>query len=216
MTKGSSRQTLLRLLERDRAEMAAMLRGETAQALTMVLVSLASLENCNDAAEVQQGIRELRESVRAELTRIHTIASRLGPSALADFGLQPALTESVRTLALAQGPEIIIDLADASNGVREDERALLFRILEEALRNALTHADARNVTVKAIAEGGGMEYAVDDDGRGFDVDDLDSENATSGLAAMHVRASAIGGRLEVNSTRGSGTSIRLKLPRREY
>jgi signal transduction histidine kinase len=206
---------LLKLLERDRAKVADMLRGETAQVLTTVLVSLATLEHCTDAGELREGMRELRGSIRGELDRIHELAAKTQPSVLNEFGLEPALVESARLFTGLSRPVIEIDVAEGSEKIREEDRALVFRILEEALRNALTHADARNVSVTASGRSTYLEYAVNDDGRGFEIGAIDIAASPSGLAGMQARASAMGASLEVKSSRGKGTNVLLRLPRKE-
>jgi signal transduction histidine kinase len=208
------RHALLSLLERDRPDAAAALRGETAQVLSMVLVSLAALESCNDVGELQTGMRDLRESIRLELNRIQALAAKLHLSVLDYFGLEPALIESARQIGGIGGPAFQIDVAEGSREIDQAERSLVFRILEEAMRNAVTHADARNVSVKATG-GRDLEYAVNDDGRGFDSKVATGRTSSSGLAGMRARASAIGAVFEVRSKRGSGTSVLLKLPRKE-
>jgi signal transduction histidine kinase len=208
-------EVLLRLLERDRAKAADTLRGETAQVLTTVLVSLATLERCSDASELREGMRELRKAVREELERVQDLAVRMQPSVLNDFGLEPALVESARLFGGASGPVIEIDVAKGSQGVREEDRALVFRILEEAMRNAVTHADASKVSVTATGMTSGLEYAVNDDGKGFDAGGIDIADSPSGLAGMRARASAIGASLEVRSARGEGTNVLLRMPRKE-
>ena len=84
-----------------------------------------------------------------------------------------------------------------------------YRIGQEALHNALRHAGPSVVTVAVRDGGGSLVLEVTDDGRGFD---LDAPSRRFGLASMRERARAAGGRLDVRSRPGAGTTVRLEVP----
>lgn len=83
------------------------------------------------------------------------------------------------------------------------------RIVLEALTNALRHAHARSITVKARADGGSLQIAVEDDGVGFDASNV---NRGRGLDSLRDRARGIGGALEIYSAPGKGVIVALQLP----
>ena len=89
-----------------------------------------------------------------------------------------------------------------------DVRHNIFLIVKEALTNALKHAGGGEVHVMAKVSGDTLEISVQDEGKGFDPASL-AESRRNGLGNMRRRAEAIGGRLELRSTPGAGTTVRL-------
>ena len=88
----------------------------------------------------------------------------------------------------------------------------MFRIAQEALQNALRHAEAERIDVRLEDGGGLLVLTVADDGRGFDPAAAGLRGRRLGLTSMEERAAALGGRLEVASAPGAGTTVRLEVP----
>jgi signal transduction histidine kinase len=90
----------------------------------------------------------------------------------------------------------------------------VFRGAQEALRNVLTHASARSVTVTVDAGSGAAVLEVSDDGRGFDIEGLTSRRAEGhlGLGLLSELARDAGGHVEIRSGEGTGTTIRMEVP----
>jgi signal transduction histidine kinase len=84
-----------------------------------------------------------------------------------------------------------------------------YRIAQEALHNALRHAAPRLVTVAARAGDGSLVLEITDDGRGFN---SQAPTRQFGLASMRERARSVGGRLDIRSRPGAGTTVRLEVP----
>jgi signal transduction histidine kinase len=203
--------SLLRSLEQDRAAVAEALRAETAQVLATVLIGLAAVETSDDLDEVRAGLREMREAVRLDLQRVQVLATRIQPSVLDDMGIPVALEGVARGLAQPGGPAIHVEFAANSVELPDSDRALVFRILEEAMRNAAAHAGAQQIAVTTSGTDYAMGFQVRDDGSGFDVPA--AFIAGTGLGLMRARARALGGTLDVSSRRGAGTRVLLRLPR---
>jgi signal transduction histidine kinase len=87
----------------------------------------------------------------------------------------------------------------------------VFRIVQEALTNAVRHARAASVTVSVLNDEN-LEVIVDDDGIGFDPDAQSSRGRRLGLTSMRDRASSLGGRLIITSSPGKGATVRLEVP----
>jgi signal transduction histidine kinase len=102
----------------------------------------------------------------------------------------------------------IDDAASAGGGDRDQE---VFRVAQEALQNALRHADAGHVAVRLGGEDGRLALVVHDDGVGFQPDDPELRGRHLGLTSMEERARRLGGRLEIRSAPGRGTDVSLEV-----
>ncbi|HEX9889790.1 MAG TPA: ATP-binding protein, partial [Nitriliruptorales bacterium] len=124
-----------------------------------------------------------------------------------DAGLAGSLRAYVADLRSRSGPIVHFSAHTSHAHPPEIEREV-FRIAQEAISNAVQHADARTITVHLESDDAGIALTVDDDGRG-----LPSEPPTSGMGLTHMRerAERLGARLDLIST-GPGTGVRLRVP----
>jgi two-component system, NarL family, sensor histidine kinase UhpB len=184
--------------EGERRRIALELHDEIGQALTAVMLRLERTE-----------VEEAKEGLRAALEEVREIARRLRPEALDDLGLTNALRALVATLARSARrnvtPEIQPDLPRLSS----EQELVVYRVAQEALTNAVRHADAGEVSFSLAGVHGEVVLAVKDDGRGFD---QTSEPEGSGIRGMRERALLVRARLEIESAPGSGTTVRLRVP----
>jgi signal transduction histidine kinase len=140
--------------------------------------------------------------------------SRIAIAALsrpADEPVDVLLGKVARELGERVGSTVKLDLA---GGVQADEhtRETLLRIVREAVSNAARHAGARTIAVR-LQDGPELRVTVRDDGCGFDAEAAVAGGAGLGLLTMRERAEAAGGRVEVRSQPGEGTTVELVLPR---
>jgi signal transduction histidine kinase len=160
------------------------------------------------------------EAARAQVTRLQELASEaldelrslifeLRPPDLERDGLCGALRKHVEVLRRLQPTAIELegDLEVEPDPRRDQE---VFRIAQEALQNALRHAEASRVVVRLHGEDGRLRLEVEDDGVGFDADAPELRSRRLGLTSMEERAQRIGARLELSSTAGAGTLVRLE------
>lgn len=137
------------------------------------------------------------------------LARDLRPLQLSDLGLG----ECLRALAAGMTTDtlhVTATLPTAIPRLGEETEVAVYRVAQEAIVNAVRHAHARAVTLTVGAADGLLRLEVRDDGRGFDRGKLRS--AALGLVAMEERATALGGRLRVDSAPGTGTRVSLECP----
>jgi signal transduction histidine kinase len=176
-----------------------VLEAETAGAL---------LERDPEAARAQ--VAKLQTLAQEALDELRSLVFELRPPELERDGLCGALRKHVELLRRATQQEIDLrlDAAASAGGGRDGE---VLRIAQEALQNALRHADAGRIEVVLAAPEGGLVLEVSDDGTGFDPEAPELRSRRLGLTSMEERARGIGGRLAIRSAPGSGTSVRLEL-----
>jgi signal transduction histidine kinase len=206
--------------EDERRHIARELHDQIGQALTSILVWLRALEVETDGAEgVVVGParwKELKAVVADTLEGVHELAIELRPSVLDDLGLVPAVQRAVRIYQERHG--LVIDFeAVGLEGVRLPPavETALYRIAQEALTNVIQHACANKVSLLLAARAGTVTLIVEDDGSGFDTDRLihgPLDEHWLGLSGMRERAALLGGRLTIESTPGSGTTVFVEIP----
>jgi len=199
---------VLKAQEGERARLARDLHDEANQALTGVLLRLEAT-----AQEAPPALRdELRETqgvatrAMGELVRL---ARELRPVALDDLGLGAALRTQVAEFGRRAGIETTLDLPPGGlDDLDADEQLVVYRVVQEGLSNVAQHAGARSVRVDVERRSEGTVVRVADDGDGFTSGE---QSAGLGLTGMRERANLAGGRLDVSSAPGAGTTIELRL-----
>jgi signal transduction histidine kinase len=157
-------------------------------------------------------VSRLRALAQEALDELRSLVFELRPPDLEKDGLCGALRKHVALLRRLHPPEIELDLADDVPGDPRRDGDVL-RIAQEALQNAIRHADARRVAVRLRTDDGRLLLEVEDDGVGFEPAAAGVRSRRLGLTSMEERARRLGGTLEIRSARGVGTSVRLELGR---
>src|SRR5262249_26986991 len=93
-----------------------------------------------------------------------------------------------------------------------DVEGVLYRVAQEAVRNAATHASAKHLRISVHQSGGEATLSVHDDGIGFDLADAEARRPGIGLSSMRERVSLLDGQLDVNTAKGNGTTISATVP----
>jgi signal transduction histidine kinase len=179
---------------------------------TSVLLSETGLtllggEHPEAAAE----LRRSQELARQALEEMRSMIFELRPPELASDGLLPAVRKHVEILRRVHGVRIRLR-ATGERRLRGRTEREVFRILQEALANAVRHARPTTVDVGVDMAPGRLVVVVSDDGVGFDPSASALRARHLGLTSMEERAAALGGRLQVTSAPGRGTSIRAEVP----
>jgi signal transduction histidine kinase len=166
------------------------------------------LDRDPEAARAQ--VVKLGEAAQQALDELRSLIFELRPPDLERDGLRGALRKHVELLSRVQPGAIELDIDPELGRDPERDREVL-RIAQEALQNALRHADAEHVAVRLRRDDGGLRLEVDDDGVGFDPAAPELRSRRLGLTSMEERARRVGGRLAVRSAPGEGTTVSLEL-----
>jgi signal transduction histidine kinase len=161
-----------------------------------------------DAGAAGEQLARLKILAQEALDELRGLIFELRPPDLERDGLCGVLRKHVEVLRQRQSGEITVELQDGIGGDPERDAEIL-RIAQEALHNALRHAGAEHVIVRLRADNEELVLEVDDDGVGFDPSAPKLRSKRLGLTSMEERARRLGGRLEIDSTPGAGTSVRI-------
>jgi signal transduction histidine kinase len=104
--------------------------------------------------------------------------------------------------------EVAVESENVSDDLPDEYKICVYRLVQEALNNAVRHSQARNATVRVTSNGDGIAVEVKDDGRGFDP----ARTRGLGILGMEERVKRLGGTLAVKSAPGQGTMVTAELP----
>ncbi len=202
--------------EEEKRRIARELHDELGQLLSAIKINLKALGRLGDRVEERgERIADAIALVDEMIGHVREMALDLRPPLLDELGLVPALRGYAEGQSMRTGVAISVEANADSERLRPDTAIAAFRIVQEAVHNALRHASARHLTVSVRRDPTRLQLRVHDDGRGFDLDEALGRAATGrhlGLRGMRERVEALGGRLEIESTPGHGSEIRASMP----
>lgn len=202
---------LITAYEDEGRRLARELHDDVTQRLAGVSIEAAMLGRLGDPAARQTAEQSISSELAGLSRDVHALSYRLHPSIIDDLGLGEALRIECERTARRSTVEIDFHGEPASSADRGDRALCLFRVAQEALRNAVRHAQPQRIRVELRPENGGMSVSVVDDGCGFDPS-AERDHASLGLASMRERVVLLGGRLTIRSRRGRGTSVLAWVP----
>jgi signal transduction histidine kinase len=197
--------------DRERGRIASDLHDGVVQDLAGVAFGLAPLADeaqrdgdARRASVIRDAVGRLRQGVRD----LRTLLVEIHPPRLESAGLEPALSDLLSPLEAAG---IATELHVEANGGAHTSDPLVYRTAREAIRNAHEHAEPSAVEVSVTRRDGETRLVVNDDGRGFDTTARAGEGHV-GLTLLDDLVRQSGGRLDVRSSPGEGTTVVLEVP----
>jgi signal transduction histidine kinase len=169
-------------------------------------IGLARSQLTRHPDRLGETLGDLQVEARQALENLRQLASGIHPAVLSDHGIVEAIESRAARFPL--GVTIECDPRMRAARFAEAVEGAAYFFVCEGFANALKHARAERVRVRLSRTAGALAVEVSDDGGGFDV----GATARSGLAGLADRREAIGGRLEVDSTTGRGTTLTARLP----
>ncbi len=206
---------MVRQHEEERRRLSLELHDETAQVFAAVRLQLGVAREQADAGLAARLDRSL-ELVDEGLHSIRRVTDSLRPALLDDIGLVPALRSLAADFGERTGLAISVATPERLPPLAADADVALYRALQEGLANVARHAEAGRVRVELASEGGAVTLRVEDDGIGFDPGGLAAmeRQGHAGLAGMRERVETLGGVVVLDSARGRGLKLSVRLPER--
>ena len=199
---------LLEQQEQERSALSRELHDQLGQSLFAVSLNLEAIQSELSPASrtsVPESIRVIRQMIQ----QVQTLAFELRPSSLDEVGLVGALRFLAARHEERTGVHATFTATPPDARAPVEIETACFRIAQEALTNVARHARAQHVEITLTAQDNAIEVAVRDDGVGFDVARL---RTGPGLVGMSERAELAGGRLDIESSPGAGTTLRARFP----
>jgi len=197
--------------EDERRWLARELHDDVTQRLAGLAIDSAKLT----VGEMSPSALEAQRSIRGGLIQlsedIHDLSYRLHPSVLDDLGLVEALKAECDRVSRSEFVRVDVEADGLPQSLPKDVALGIYRIAQEALRNVGRHAKASVVKLSLAVSDGGLRLAVSDNGRGFEPD-LQNRRPSLGRASMRERIRLLGGRLDIRSSPGGGTTVLAWVP----
>jgi PAS domain S-box-containing protein len=200
--------------EVERRRIARELHDEAGQALTGINFTMETIEKSAllDPDLVKGLIADVKKQINRTYQEMRRLSYRLHPPLLSDLGLEPALDAYLTRISKHSELNIEFKMVGFEERLDRETETVLYRLSQEALTNTLKHANAENFRLSIIKSYPHIIFAAEDDGSGFDCDEVIRNNNTLGLLSMRERASMLGGEFSLRSSKGKGTRLRIGIP----
>jgi two-component system, NarL family, sensor histidine kinase UhpB len=215
---GLSRQ-IINLEEVERKNLARDLHDEIGQSITAIHVDAQAILNINEINKTSI------ESLRLSATEIlnvtkkmmgitHQILERLRPETIDKLGLKSSLEDLVLSWQSKLGGAVAsLNISGDLEDIAESVAITAYRVIQESMTNIARYADASKVSIGILQEIDTLVLMIEDDGRGFDTNEMTSG---FGLTGMRERVEGLGGEFELDSAIGDGTRLVVRLPLAGY
>jgi len=209
----SMSRRLIEAQEAERSRIARDLHDDIGQRLAMLSVSLEQVKRIiPDSDDVVRGrMDELRQQVIDISTGIHAISHELHSSKLRHLDVVTAMRGFCMELSEQQKVDILFAYRDVPRTVTQEVSICLFRVLQEALHNAVKHSKVCHFQVELFGTLGAIHLSVSDSGLGFDPKSAMNGRGL-GLTSMQERMKLVDGELSIDSQPTRGTTIRARVP----
>jgi signal transduction histidine kinase len=198
--------------DRERAALARELHDSTAQRLAALMLQVSAA--ARDAKDPQLAARlsEIRDAAEAVTEEVRLLSHTVHPRVLDDLGLVPALHKLARDSSTGTGIDVDVESNNDGSSIPHPVAAVLYRVAQEAVRNAVRHAAPRRVHVVLHQADDTATLDVLDDGKGFDLEEAEKRRPGMGLLSMRERVSLVDGELSIRTAPGDGTAISATVP----
>ena len=212
---------VLESLEAERERLVRDVHDGPAQVLANAIFELEYFERMTERipAETRQALRTeiagMKAQFRSSLDNVRAMIYDLRPPVLSELGLAGAMKAYLDEYESRYGLKTLCQLDERETGIDPQQELAVYRVMQEALQNTHKHANATSVRIEWERDGpGAWVLRCADDGAGFDLVRAARQQRSVGLLSMRERAELIGGRLEIRSAPGQGTTVTLRLAAR--
>jgi two-component system, NarL family, sensor histidine kinase UhpB len=201
--------------EEERRRISLELHDDASQRLAAILMRLRIARSVEDGEVKDMMLEEVRRELAETADGLRRYAQGLRPPALDELGLGPAIESHVRHVAETAAMPVEVRTEGVGRLESPEAELALYRIIQEAITNALRHSRARRIGVSVERKHDAVMATVTDDGVGFDAEAIlraPTGEHGLGLFGMRERAEYVGGRVAIVSTPGKGTTVRAAVP----
>ncbi|MDY7033191.1 MAG: ATP-binding protein, partial [Thermodesulfobacteriota bacterium] len=167
-------------------------------------------------SEIKQKVLGFSKKIEKSIMDVRDLAYNIRPATLEDIGLVQTICQFCEDFSEKNHLHIDFHSAGMKNlKLDYDTEINLYRLVQEALNNIKSHADAGEVTVRLVASFPNIILRIKDNGKGFDVNDrlvTALHEKRMGIRSMEERVSLLGGKMTIQSSPMNGTNVLIKVP----
>jgi signal transduction histidine kinase len=201
---------LIATQEAERKRVASGLHDSLGQQLLIVNNELQL--NKTSTERKDEDIDRAVSTVKDAIKEVRAIASNLHPHQMEKLGFRAAVGSMIETVGHASSIEFIKEIEDVGDVVSKEQQINVYRVLQEALANAVRHSGATSVSVVLARVGDEVQMSVRDNGKGFAPGASSDGRQGFGMKMMQERVRMCVGTLTVDSVEGKGTTLSMVIP----
>jgi len=202
--------------EAERQRIARELHDSLGQYLTVMRLDLDGIgKDAGASSSIRERVEKLKNLTTGVGQEVNQLAWEIRPTALDDLGLQTAIQQFLEEWQERSSLKFEVHLALSDRRLPPPIETALYRVLQEAVRNVVKHAEAKQIGVILEATQSEVRLIIEDDGKGFNWDAVAGATDSTdrlGLLGVRERLALVGGSLEVETSPGSGTTLLIHVP----
>lgn len=204
--------------EEERKRIAMDIHDGIGQMLTSLKFQIESIDSRKEQ-EAEKKINEIKQGIKDIIKEVRKVTFNLKPTVLGDYGLQAALNVFVKEIGKLTDVELVFRAeGDADQRIPQKIENNIFRIVQEAINNAIKYSNASRIEVLLKQTENDLMVTVKDEGQGFDEKIVEARNMNiesgRGFFNMYERTEYVNGQLDIKSEPGKGTTVTLMVPLR--
>ncbi len=204
-------QTQLEIQEQTLKTISEEIHDNVGQVLSLAKLNLNTVVNINDE-QAQLKIDSTKNLVSKAINDLRNLSRSLHGERIGEIGLQEAISNELKIVQNTGHFKTDLKITGQVYKLDPQKEMVLFRIVQEALHNAVKHSNAAHLIVLMKYNAADFTLTISDDGIGFQPDQLAASKAGIGLKSMQNRAALIGAAFSLQSSKNKGTSIIIELP----
>jgi signal transduction histidine kinase len=206
----AAREDILSAHEMERSRLARDIHDGIGQWLSSIKLDLQLFKRSDKTSGSQQELNAVMDHIDEAISDTRRIAHDLSPVMIEKYGFSTAIHNHVDAIAEKLDLAIIINI-DETISLNKNTESHLYRIFQEAIKNAIKHGEAKEIKVTLAIENNRIVFEINDNGLGFDVEDNENNVAGLGFTSIKERASLLSADCQIKSKINVGTSIKLLL-----
>lgn len=203
-------KAIIQTEEKEKALFSKELHDGLGPLLSAIKLYLQWSERPQEGESHREIIAKTEEILEEAINTVREISNRLSPHLLANYGLKAAIESYAGKITHTSGIQIDINCS-VDKRLPEEIEATIYRALTECINNTVKHAEAKKITIIINLSEETLVVNYADDGKGFDVDNILSENKGLGLTNIQHRVNSLGGKLKLQSKSGSGVNYNITI-----
>lgn len=209
--KISALKSLLEGQERERERLARDLHDGLGGLLSATKLQLLDFLDKKNETQNEE-LKNISDHIDFAINKLRKVSHNLMPDLLLKYGLETALSEFANRMK-NNNLDIHVNFLSYSKTLDKDKQLFVYRIIQELVNNAIKHAEAKHIIIQFVEETNLYQITVEDDGKGFEANNLEFENS-AGFINIKSRIQFLKGTFEVHSQKNLGTSFEFNFPKK--